>query len=200
MPPSRLRPADYRVMPWKNGGGTTTELAVHPHGAGLDDFLWRISIADIAASGPFSTFPGVDRTIMLLVDRAMVLRGDGGEVALHQYAPHRFAGEAVVDGLLDDGPVRDFNVMARRGRFAATVSVLRAGRHSAAARRGAVLAYCAEGSATAAIGDNAPVMIERGEAVLDRAVAADTSVAIDGRSGTVVIRVDLAEIAPETSR
>ncbi|TIV74879.1 MAG: HutD family protein, partial [Mesorhizobium sp.] len=29
-----LRAADYRVMPWKNGGGTTTEIAVSPDGAG----------------------------------------------------------------------------------------------------------------------------------------------------------------------
>lgn len=200
MPPTLLRPADYRVMPWKNGGGTTTELAVHPAGAGLDDFLWRISIADIATSGPFSTFPGIDRTIILLVDRPMELRGDAGSVALRQYAPHAFAGEERIDGALGDGPVRDFNVMARRGRIAAAVSVLRADRHAAVARRGAVLVYCAEGSATAAIGDRAPATIMRGEAVLDRAVAADTPVAIDGRSGAVVIRVDLAEVAREGAR
>ena len=124
MPPTRLRPADYRVMPWKNGGGMTTEIAVHPPGAGLDGFLWRISIADIATSGPFSTFPGIDRTIMLLVDRPMELRSDAGSVTLRQYAPHAFAGEERIGGALGDGPVRDFNVMARRGRIAAAVSVL----------------------------------------------------------------------------
>ena len=39
-------PRDARVArPWKNGGGTTREVAVSPEGAGLDDFAWRISLA-----------------------------------------------------------------------------------------------------------------------------------------------------------
>src|SRR5688500_2425780 len=44
-----LTPANYRVMPWKNGQGTTTEIAAFPPGAGLETFVWRISMADIGA-------------------------------------------------------------------------------------------------------------------------------------------------------
>src|SRR3546814_10305481 len=58
-----LRAAAHRVMPWKNGGGSTTEVAVAPDGAGLDEFDWRISMAVVGADGPFSGFPGVDRTL-----------------------------------------------------------------------------------------------------------------------------------------
>ncbi|MBR7784673.1 HutD family protein, partial [Undibacterium luofuense] len=36
---------DYLTMPWKNGGGSTTELAVFPEQAGLDQFIWRLSTA-----------------------------------------------------------------------------------------------------------------------------------------------------------
>ena len=64
-----LRAPDYRVMPWKNGGGTTTEVAVSPEGAGLDHFDWRISMARVEQDGPFSTFPGIDRTLQQVGDR-----------------------------------------------------------------------------------------------------------------------------------
>ena len=71
-----LSPADYRRMPWKNGGGHTTEIAAEPPGAGTASFVWRVSVADIAQDGPFSAFPGIDRTLVLLSGRGMRL-GDG---------------------------------------------------------------------------------------------------------------------------
>ena len=57
-----LRAADYPRMPWKNGGGETAEILVEPAGAPLDSFDWRLSMARVAADGPFSLFPGVERT------------------------------------------------------------------------------------------------------------------------------------------
>ncbi len=48
-----LRASDHRVMPWKNGGGSTTEIAVFPIDSGLDAFDWRVSMATVAADGPF---------------------------------------------------------------------------------------------------------------------------------------------------
>src|SRR4029077_2512621 len=72
-----LTPNDYRSMPWKNGAGRTTEIAVHPPGAALDAFAWRVSIADVEQDGPFSRFPGIDRTIVLLGGSGMRLRGTG---------------------------------------------------------------------------------------------------------------------------
>ena len=61
-----LRPADYRSMPWKNGAGTTIEIAVFPEQAGLDDFVWRVSRAQVVADGGFSHFAGIDRSLALL--------------------------------------------------------------------------------------------------------------------------------------
>jgi len=114
-----LVPADYLVMPWKNGGGTTTEIHIHPAGAGWDDFLWRVGIADIGQSGPFSSFPGIDRSIMLLEcpeGSGMRLSIDGRDIELPLYRFVDFAGEATTSGTLTGAPVRDFNVMSRRGR------------------------------------------------------------------------------------
>jgi environmental stress-induced protein Ves len=113
------------ATPWKNGAGATRELAVWPETASLSDFDWRISIAEIAQDGPFSTFPGIDRVIMLL-------DGDGVELTGPTFShclttPHRpfaFAGESAVSARLLGGPSRDFNVMARRGRFDVEVDVL----------------------------------------------------------------------------
>ena len=114
-------------MPWKNGGGTTREVVAWPIGAGLDDFDWRISIASIAASGPFSAFAGIDRTILLL-------DGDGVHLASpdhgidhrldQRWQPFAFAGEAPIDCTLLGGPSTDFNLMTRRDRVQGLVEVL----------------------------------------------------------------------------
>jgi uncharacterized protein len=113
-----LSPLAYRVKPWKNGGGTTTEIAIHPEDAGWDDFLWRVAIANIGQSGPFSSFPGIDRSIVLLdcpPDSGMTLTVDGKSFEMAQHEFVDFAGEAVTHGLLRGEAVRDFNVMSRRG-------------------------------------------------------------------------------------
>jgi environmental stress-induced protein Ves len=115
-----LSPRDYRVMPWKNGGGTTTEIWIHPEGASWDDFDWRVGIADIARSGPFSSLPGIDRSILLLESpegSGMTLTIDGKDVAMPLHDFIDFRGEAKTDGTLRGAPVRDFNVMSRRGRL-----------------------------------------------------------------------------------
>lgn len=116
------------AIPWKNGGGLTRTLAVEPEGAGFDDFLWRVSIADVTAPGRFSNFPGVDRIIVLLEGQGMILHEDGGgSFALTDaFVPHAFSGEARIDAALVRGPSRDFNVMVRRGRARASVRVWRA--------------------------------------------------------------------------
>jgi environmental stress-induced protein Ves len=120
-----LRAADYRRMPWKNGGGWTTELAVHPAAgdAAATGFEWRISIAEIESDGAFSTFAGCDRWIALLDGIGMELTiGAADPVRLDQRLRFtRFAGEAQTCGKLLAGPVRDFNVIVRRDAFHAEV-------------------------------------------------------------------------------
>ena len=113
-----LTPLAYQVKPWKNGGGTTTDLAVHPDGAGWDDFLWRVGIADIRQSGPFSSFPGIDRSIMLLECpplSGMTLEIDGATTEMVPREFIDFSGEATTQGILRGAAVRDLNVMSRRG-------------------------------------------------------------------------------------
>ena len=68
------------ATPWKNGGGTTQEVVCWPQGAGLDSFEWRISIAHIAQSGPFSAFAGIDRVITLLSGDGVHLHSPDGAI------------------------------------------------------------------------------------------------------------------------
>lgn len=115
-----LRAADYRVMPWKNGGGTTTEIAVSPDGAGLDDFDWRISMARVETSGPFSSFAGIDRTLSVLEGDGVVLdiAGQPPTRLTEASAPLAFPGDVPTSAALIGGPITDLNVMTRRGRMA----------------------------------------------------------------------------------
>jgi uncharacterized protein len=108
--------ADYKTMPWKNGGGSTIELALAPTGAGLDDFDWRISSAQVSRSGPFSVFAGIDRSLAILHGSGLSLRIEqqGPMRLTPASAPFVFAGERHIEAELLDGTVTDFNVMTRR--------------------------------------------------------------------------------------
>lgn len=124
---------DYRRVSWKNGGGVTAEIAAFPANASMEDFGWRISMADVAADGPFSCFPGVDRTLTLLEGQGMVLEIEGqGRRELDPASPPlSFAGDVPVMARLADGPVRDLNVMTRRGRFSHSVTPIAVEGHRA---------------------------------------------------------------------
>lgn len=160
-----LRLTDCPPQRWKNGLGTTRELAVFPAGATSDDFLWRASIADVDSAGPFSRFPGVDRQILLLDGAGFRMRLDGRtEHALDTlYAPFAFPGEADVSTELLGGPTRDFNLMTRRGRAHGSIEVWR-GAATRMTSSDLVLLYGAHGRMT--IGDD---VIAAGEAWLGRA-------------------------------
>lgn len=113
------RAADYVRMPWKNGGGSTEEIS-RDAGTGLDGFGWRLSIADIAESGGFSTFAGYQRVITVIKGAGMVLTVDGEEQrGLLPLQPFAFKGESQVSCRLITGPIRDFNLIYSAQRYLA---------------------------------------------------------------------------------
>jgi len=145
-----LRAADYRVMPWKNGGGTTTEIAVSPDGAGLDDFDWRVSMARVEGSGPFSSFAGIDRTLSVLEGEGIVLDIAGRPAARLTPAsqPFFFPADLPTSAALIAGPITDLNVMTRRGRTLHSVERLAISRPvDIATRAGSTLILCHKGEA-----------------------------------------------------
>ncbi|MDN3920821.1 HutD/Ves family protein [Roseateles violae] len=95
---------------WKNDGGWTRELLAWPHPA---DWILRVSVADIEADGPFSSFPGVQRWFAVLSGRGVRLY----DFELHPESELiSFDGALGPDCELVDGPTRDFNLMHQRAK------------------------------------------------------------------------------------
>jgi environmental stress-induced protein Ves len=88
----------------------------------LADFDWRVSMAEVAADGPFSLFPGVDRVLTVLQEELLLSFEGGAVVTLGAGAlPYAFPGDAPCQGAVRGGMVTDLNVMVRRGRFRCAV-------------------------------------------------------------------------------
>lgn len=125
--------------PWRNGGGVTRELAAQPGGA---DWTWRISVAEVAADGPFSSFPGVQRWFAVLGGAGVILKRAGAEHRLTlASAPLSFDGEEAVACELLHGPTRDLNLMVRRELASARMARVNGVRHLMAARAKVVAVY-----------------------------------------------------------
>lgn len=151
------RAQDYPRMPWRNGGGTTQEVACNDGGS-TAAFEWRLSIADVARDGGFSLFGGLQRIITVLEGQGIALTVDGqAQAPLRPRQTFAFRGDAQVDCRLLGGAIRDFNLIysprhyfarlqwiggARDASFhtcAGTVLLLNAGQPLAAWRDGATL-------------------------------------------------------------
>jgi len=97
--------------PWRNGGGMTRELVAWPS---ADNWHWRLSVAEVSQSGPFSNYQGVQRWFA-------VLSGDGVQLNMHDGnhnvdangAPFFFDGAAAVHCHLLGSATQDFNLMLR---------------------------------------------------------------------------------------
>ncbi|MFB8241814.1 HutD family protein [Kitasatospora purpeofusca] len=147
-PVQLLRAAERPATAWRNGGGVTREVAGYPAGSGLDDFQWRVSLADVGSAGPFSAFPGVDRVITLVEGPGMALTVDGTEhVVDAPFRPFAFSGDAATDCRLLGGPLVDFNVMTRRGRATAELTLATEPRPLVVAADTTVLLVCLSGTA-----------------------------------------------------
>ena len=72
-----LRAADYRRMPWKNGGGVTTEIAVFPEAPGSTISTGASSMATRRQRRAVLGFAGVDRTLAVLEGEGIVLSVEG---------------------------------------------------------------------------------------------------------------------------
>lgn len=168
-----IRASDYRHMRWKNGGGETIEIAVSPPGSSLDDFHWRLSMAHVAAAGPFSHFAGIDRSLAVIAGEGITLRlGGRGEVRLtREAAPFAFPGDLPVDATLIRGAIDDLNVMSRRGRYRHLLSRIRTADTTVLPRHGDIMGVLVRGSGAKlrcgrqreAVGDNDTVMLDEAE-------------------------------------
>lgn len=109
---------NFRRIPWKNGQGTTIELAISEHGT-VDDFDWRLSIATVDKDGLFSDFSGYTRNLVLIDGRGLLLEHAPNRVdRLAQFLEYStFDGASKTKATLLNGPITDFNLMTKTKKF-----------------------------------------------------------------------------------
>jgi environmental stress-induced protein Ves len=197
-----LSPADYRRMPWQNGGGHTTEIAAHPPGSGFNSFAWRVSVADVQQDGPFSLFAGVDRTLVLLSGAGMRLTGDGEPLELRTtFEPVSFTGDQPFHCNLVDGPVRDFNLMVRRGTASGSIVVRREGGEGIAPAD-AYICYAAVGSSECLVAGHPPISLAEAHTLLLTPEAGATAHGLSVNptaAGSVTLVAEIRFIAEDLS-
>jgi environmental stress-induced protein Ves len=178
--------AGLAPVPWKNGGGSTTQIAVFPPDAGFDDFDWRISLATIAEDGAFSAFPGVDRTLALVEGHGMTLEIDGETMLLSKADPVAvFDGESRVVAKLNRGPSTDFNVMTRSDRcYHQFGRRMLSGESTFIARAPVTVLFLAEGDALEICNDQQRISMVRFDAVL---LDQGTTWTLDAGQGVIFI-------------
>ena len=128
------RPASaHKAMPWINGGGVTHEIAKRENPAGATSeeaapFVWRLSMADLTGSGPFSRIPEVDRILVLLYGENVKLTvGDDAPVTLGKLGQIEFPADVPTDLEMTGNSGRDINLMWARGDAQGQAEVLHRG-------------------------------------------------------------------------
>jgi len=195
-----MTPADARRRPWKNGRGATDELALWPEGADFERaaFSWRISRSRVEGPGPFSSFPGFERILVVTSGAGLVL--EHGEHAprarLRPLEPYRFSGDWPTSAGLPGGAIDDFNVIVRRAAGAGEVAVLRLATRRAREplERGQAFAHVLHGNVTARVtGEEQAFELEQGDSLWARELSGGEELDLAGNvPGTVVLLVRIA--------
>lgn len=108
--------ADVSPVPWRNGAGLTRDLHT---GRG-----WELSLADLVAPCPFSTFAGSDR-VHLPLEGGYTLLVDGVERVALKHRPIAFAGGVPVLLRELQRPTTALNLIFRRGSCVGSLVVTR---------------------------------------------------------------------------
>ena len=116
-----LTPADYTLMPWANGKGTTIEMLKTVENGRLK---WRLSRASVVENGDSSIFPGVERNLTVLTGPGFDLVGDGLHLPARPLMPVAFAGDVPIRAEAVTAPSDDFNVMTDRALPRPEVAVI----------------------------------------------------------------------------
>ena len=117
-----ISPEQFTTIPWKNGRGKTTQLAIS-EGGDLANFDWRLSIATVSENGIFSDFSGYSRNLVLISGKGIHLEHDNKKVdQLEQLLDMAsFDGGCKTLGKLTSGPIIDFNIMTKTAIYQAQV-------------------------------------------------------------------------------
>lgn len=113
-----IKSSQFKIIPWKNGQGKTTELAINAAG-NLDEFDWRLSIATVASDGLFSDFSGYDRNLVLIEGNGISLQHDDKKIDFlkERLDIASFSGSSKTYGRLVSGAIKDFNIMTNNKKI-----------------------------------------------------------------------------------
>jgi len=198
--------AAARRTPWRNGRGFTDELALEPHGSSLErgDFHWRISRAQVAENGAFSSFPGCERILVLLDGGALSLdHGEHGRrTRVRTLEPYRFSGHWPTHALLLGEPANDFNVIYRPELVRADVEVLRVGTRRARLSLDASIAFLhlPRGCAVARVtGEEEALRLASGDSLSMSKLAPGDELDVQGeRDDTLALLVRIDSMSPDS--
>jgi environmental stress-induced protein Ves len=148
-----VRKSSFTATPWKNGGGITHEVMRVP--ANGNSFRWRVSVAQIDASGPFSDFAEYNRKMVLLRGAGVRLTFDDGQPTYLRHAGDmaEFDGALATRCELLDGPCADLNLMVSKTITDVRAWVERLPEPRSLRPSGTMLAFAISGIVTLAIGN-----------------------------------------------
>ncbi|MCM2252443.1 MAG: HutD family protein [Ramlibacter sp.] len=171
-----VRTADAVPSPWRNGGGVTRELVAWP---AAGDWTWRISVAEVAASGPFSRFEGIQRWFAVLDGHGVTLELGGARQTLTPASPPLcFDGAVPVDCRLSGGATRDLNLMVRADRASARMTRIEGSGQWVVRRPGVFAVYAARTPVALTCGGQ--TLSVPADSLAWRRFAAEARVEVDG--------------------
>jgi hypothetical protein len=118
-----INQSEFKVMPWRNGLGVTSEIEICPLGSDFsrNPFLWRLSAAHVTAPNQFSQFPGFDRLLTIIDGEGLLLNGK----PLYKGQVLSFSGEDTIQCELLDQAVEDLGLIYNRDHVQAAMTVIR---------------------------------------------------------------------------
>ncbi len=113
---------------WKNGGGSTRELARANASKGSEgQMFWRASLAQIDQDGAFSAFPGLARIHCIVSGAGLQLTNADNHLTAHPLKPLYFDGGLDLTAQLQDGPCEAFNLIYDPNQVRAEMQICEAG-------------------------------------------------------------------------
>jgi environmental stress-induced protein Ves len=121
----RIRRAQYNAMPWRNGQGTTLEIAREPQAP--EALTWRLGLSTISQSGAFPDLSGYWRSATLIDGNGYHLNilGRPSQALRAVGDTAHLAGDSVATCLLLDGPSRQLNLTLREPGTIISIATLR---------------------------------------------------------------------------
>tara|TARA_R110002167_G_scaffold3583_3_gene17349 strand:- start:23762 stop:24340 length:579 start_codon:yes stop_codon:yes gene_type:complete len=117
-----IPPTQFKTVPWKNGQGETIEMLINPGGS-LENFDWRLSMANVVEDGVFSNFSGYTRNLILIAGDGINLQHNDNKIdrLTRLLDISTFDGGDKTVGNLQSNEITDFNIITRTERITTKV-------------------------------------------------------------------------------